>query len=117
MTLLLVLLIFGLPGFAFWLLLPGLDPIGRLVVAVAASPTLVSAVAGVMLITGLWSPGWGLLVVFQISGLILLAAVAHRARRRPPSLPATVVPRQPTPPVPTVPAAGPEENDEWIFHP
>jgi hypothetical protein len=113
---LLMLLIFGLPGFAFWLLVPGLDPIGRLVVASAASPTLVSVVAGVMLVTGVWSPGWGLVAVFLISGLTLPAALARRARSRPPVLPA-VVPRQARPPVPAVPAAGPEENDEWIFHP
>ncbi|MGI8331091.1 hypothetical protein ACRYCC_14080 [Actinomadura scrupuli] len=116
MTLLLVLLIFGLPAYAFWSLVPGLDPIGRLVVASAASPALVSAVAGVMLVTGLWSPGWGLVAVFVVSGLMLLAALVHRARRRPPVLPA-VVPRRPAPSIPAVPAAGPEENDEWIFHP
>jgi hypothetical protein len=115
MTFILMLLIFGLPGFAFWALVPGLDPIGRLVVATAASPTLVSVVAGVMLVTGLWSPGWGLTAVFLISGLMLLAALARRTRRRPPALP-TVVHRQPTPPLPVAPAAGPEENDEWIFH-
>jgi hypothetical protein len=115
MTFLLMLLIFVLPGLAFWLLVSGLDPIGRLVVACAASPTLVSAVAGVMLVTGLWSPGWGLVTVFLLSGLLLAAALALRIRK-PPKLPA-VIPRPTTPPVPSTPATGPEENDEWIFHP
>jgi hypothetical protein len=116
MTFLLMLLIFVPPGLACWLLLPGLDPIGRLVVACAASPALVSAVAGVMLVTGLWSPGWGLVSVFALSAVILVTAFAHRAHHEPAEMPVTV-PRPPAPPVPAAPAAGPEENDEWIFHP
>jgi multisubunit Na+/H+ antiporter MnhB subunit len=116
MTILLVLLLLGLPSVAFWLLVPQLDPIGRLVVTTAASPTLVSAVAGVMLVTGLWSPGGGLAAVFVISGLMVLAALAHRARRKQPA-PLTVAlrPAVPPKPKPAIPAAGPEENDEWIF--
>lgn len=78
----LALILFGAPSVAFWLLVDGLDPIGRLVVSGLAGLVLVSGVAGTMLITGLWSPAGGFVAILVISALMALLGY-RRYRRRP----------------------------------
>ncbi|MGI5167924.1 hypothetical protein ACQEU3_26600 [Spirillospora sp. CA-253888] len=93
MTVLLALLLFAVPGAAFWTLLGGLDPVGRLTVAVAGSIALVAGSAQVMLMAGAWSPGTGLVAVLLLSGLLAGLGRVHR-RRRPPA-PLLPPPRRP----------------------
>jgi hypothetical protein len=95
----LILALLAVPGLAWWTLLRGLDPVGRLVVAVAAALVVVAGTAQVMLMAGAWSPTGGLVAVLVVSAA--LVAVARRpGRARTPSRP--------------VPAARPED-DEWIY--
>lgn len=80
-ALILTVILFGAPSVAFWLLVDGLDPIGRLVVSGLAGLVLVSAVAGTMLVTGLWSPLGGLIAILVVSALMaLLGYRRHRSR-------------------------------------
>lgn len=123
MALVLTLVLFGAPAVAFWLFVDGLDPIGRLVVAGLAGLVLVSAVAGTMLITGLWSPVGGLVAILVVSALMALPGY-RRHRRRPaeegkvPVKAGDATPRQaagrPSP------SSGPrstaeEGGDEWLY--
>lgn len=81
MTAVYALILFSAPAVSFWLLVPGLDPIGRLVVASMASLCTVSGVAGVMLITGIWSPIVGFATVLLTSVFMALARCAWRSLR------------------------------------
>jgi len=112
--LLLTLVLFIAPAAGFWLLVGGLDPIGRLVVASLASMVVVSTVAGVMLVFGLWSPPLGFVAVLVVSGLFAL--LGWRWRGRPErAAPLTAVPG-PRPPVRSRTPKNPDaEGDEWIF--
>lgn len=69
------------PALAVATLLPGFDPLARLVLAGAAAIGINVAVAEVMLASGTWSPRLGLAIVAAISALIVagraLAARAH----------------------------------------
>ncbi|KAB2342365.1 hypothetical protein [Actinomadura rudentiformis] len=95
MTIVLALLLFSVPGAAFWSLMRGFDPVGRLVVSIAASIVTVAGAAQILLMAGFWSPGSGLVAVLLLSGLVAGLARMHRPRRlahlhipRPPSRPA-----------------------------
>ena len=123
MTVVLLLLLFGAPGYTFWRLVPGVDPIGRLVVASVASPVVVSGVAMVMLILGAWSPLGGFLAVLAISGLLAFAA---RYRHRRFQLPARPGPGHPIRLWPADPSSGTADaarsddspdTDNWIYEP
>jgi uncharacterized membrane protein YphA (DoxX/SURF4 family) len=97
-ALLLTFVLFGAPAAGFWLLVGGLDPIGRLVVASLASMVVVSLVAVVMLVFGLWYPMGGFAAVLVISaGFGLAGRRWHGPLRR--------TPQQQVP----------DEGDEWIF--
>ena len=97
-ALLLTFALFAAPATGFWLLVAGLDPIGRLVVASVASMVVVATVAVAMLIFGLWHPAAGFLVVLLLSvGFAVAGWRWHgpiRAR--------SVQPED-------------DEGDEWIF--
>ncbi|MEW2356188.1 hypothetical protein [Spirillospora sp. NPDC029432] len=121
MTVALMLLLFAVPGAAFWTLVRGLDPVGRLVVAAAASIVTVAGTAQVMLMLGAWSPGTGLLAVLALSLAVAAAGLLHRPRRPPAPLTLADVPRRP-------PAQGAattrrdlplprhdEEGDDWLY--
>ncbi|MFI0357028.1 hypothetical protein [Actinomadura sp. 9N407] len=122
MTVPILLLLFVVPGAAFWTLMRGLDPVGRLIVAAAAAIVTVAGTAQVMLMLGAWSPGGGLIVVLALSALAAATGLLHRPRRprRPPP------PVQPTPPPPARPAENatrqdlplprrdPDEDD-WLY--
>jgi len=75
-ALLLTFVLFGAPAAGFWLLVGGLDPIGRLVVASLASMVVVAMVAAVMLVFGAWDPLAGFAIV-----LLLSAGFAVAGRR------------------------------------
>ncbi|WP_433327048.1 hypothetical protein [Spirillospora sp. CA-294931] len=116
MTVALVLLLFAAPAAAFWTLTRGLDPFGRLVVAVPASIVTVAGTAQIMLVAGTWSPGGGLAAVLVLSALV---AVLGRPRGRPGPPPSVPDPRPPRPPAAVtredLPARRRDEDDEWIF--
>lgn len=78
-ALILTVILFGAPSAAFWLLVDGLDPIGRLVVSGLAGLVLVSAVACTMLVTGLWSPLGGLIAI--LVGSAFMALLGYRRYR------------------------------------
>ncbi|MBW8484454.1 hypothetical protein [Actinomadura parmotrematis] len=116
MSLLLALLLFAVPVAAFWSLLPVLDPIGRLIVAIAGGIAAVAAVAQVMIMMGAWSPGGGVAGVLALSAAVAGLGAAHRRRR-------------PAPPDPAPPATSradvtradipvqrlDEDEEEWLF--
>jgi protein-S-isoprenylcysteine O-methyltransferase Ste14 len=111
-ALLLTLVLFLAPAAGFWLLVGGLDPIGRLVVATLASMVVVSTVAGVMLIFGLWSPPLGFVAVLAVSGLFALLGWRWHGRPVPAATPGPA----PRPPFqPRTPQQPDAEGDEWIF--
>ncbi|MBO2450520.1 hypothetical protein J4573_25685 [Actinomadura barringtoniae] len=114
MTIVLALLLFAVPGAAFWSLMRGLDPVGRLVVAVAAAIVVVAGTAQIMLMAGAWSPGTGLTVVVVLSALVAALARVHKRRQPPP------------PPPPPPPPAGvtrtdirlprrDEDEEDWLY--
>jgi hypothetical protein len=123
MTPILTLLLFGAPAAAFWLLVAGLDPIGRLVMAGLAGMVIVSGVGGVMLIFGLWSPLGGLEAVLALSGLMILLSRLQR-RRTTPARPPVDQTRPDGLPLPDTvgksagsPPSLADEGDEWLFEP
>ncbi|WP_067481463.1 hypothetical protein [Actinomadura hibisca] len=118
MTVLLATLLFAVPGAAFWTLLGGLDPVGRLAVAVVGSITVVAGSAQVMLMAGAWSPGTGLVAVLVLSGLLAGLGRVHR-RGRPPA-PLVPPPRRPAAGANTtrqdIPARRREDDEEdWLY--
>ncbi|MFB4316965.1 hypothetical protein [Actinomadura sp. 21ATH] len=120
MTVPLMLLLFAVPGAAFWTLVRGLDPVGRLVVAAAASIVTVAGTAQVMLMLGAWSPGKGLLAVLALSLVVAVPGLLHRPRR--PHVPLTLanVPRRPPPRTATtthqdLPLPRREEDEDWLY--
>ncbi len=97
-ALLLTFVLFAAPAAGFWLLVGGLDPIGRLVVASLASMVVVSLVGVVMLIFGLWNPTGGFGAVLAISaGFGLLGWRWHGPLRTRPG------------------RAAEDPDDDWIF--
>lgn len=121
MTPILTLLLFGAPAAAFWLLVAGLDPIGRLVMAGLAGMVIVSGVGGVMLIFGLWSPPGGLVAILALSGLMVLLGRLQRQRTAsaPPPVAETRRDGLPLPDAARKPAGAPpspaDDGDEWLF--
>lgn len=71
------------PGAALASLLPGLDPLGRIVVAVAGSVVIDLLVAQTMLMLHLWSIRGGVAVVAVVSIVLFLLPLARRGYRRP----------------------------------
>ncbi|MFG1999163.1 hypothetical protein ACGFNU_08455 [Spirillospora sp. NPDC048911] len=118
MTIVLALLLFAVPGAAFWSLMRGFDPVGRLVVSTAASIVTVAGAAQILLMAGFWSPGSGLVAVLLLSGLVAGLARLHRPRRlahlhipRPPSArPPSTVTRH------DIPVRRRDEDEEaWLY--
>lgn len=68
------------PATAVAVPLRGLDPLARIVLAVAAAVVVNALVAEVMLITGSWSPPGGVAAVSVISAVLWLAPGARPAR-------------------------------------
>jgi hypothetical protein len=68
------------PAVCFAQLLPGIDPLARAVISIAAGVTLVAVVAEVMLAADWWTPRGGLIAVGALcAGLLGLAlALARR---------------------------------------
>lgn len=67
---LVLILLAVVPALAVASLLRGFDPLARVVVAAAAAAGIDVAVAEMMLVSGTWSPGLGLVAVAVISALI-----------------------------------------------
>ncbi|RFU38540.1 hypothetical protein DZF91_27150 [Actinomadura logoneensis] len=126
MSLVLALLLFAAPAAGWWLLLSGLDPLGRLVVASGGAFAVLAGTAQVMLMADAWSPLGGVLAVGALSAVL---AVLGRVRRPPREGGAASAP----PPPPQIAATPPEtgtatatrtdlprrrrENDDedWIY--
>ncbi|XVQ13021.1 hypothetical protein ACQP1W_10840 [Spirillospora sp. CA-255316] len=117
MKALLLVTLFAAPGAAFWTLMRGLDPVGRLVVTAAASIVTVAGTAQLMLMTGAWSPRTGLAAILLISAL----TATPQLRRRPRAIPPRPSPAVPPAPAPTetrrdLPASAKEEDEEaWLY--
>ncbi|GAA1530617.1 hypothetical protein GCM10009678_10950 [Actinomadura kijaniata] len=117
MKLLLALLLLVVPGTAFWSLLRGLDPVGRLVVSIAAGIVLIAATAQTMLILGTWSLHGGLVALGALSALLALSGRVHRRRQPPPA----ALPPRPVPAGANVTRQDlrlprkEEEDDDWLF--
>lgn len=122
MSLPLALLLFAVPAAAWWLLLSGLDPLGRLVVSSAGAFAVLAGAAQVMLMADVWSPLNGVLGV-----AVLSAVLAALSRVRRPSRPSRPAAAAPPPPEPAPAASGralppprrrhhPGDDDEdWLF--
>jgi hypothetical protein len=82
MRLLPALLLFAVPFAASWTLVRALDPVGRLVVAFAASVVTVAAIAQVMLVLGVWSPSGGLVAVLACGAVMTVPSLRDRWRSR-----------------------------------
>jgi hypothetical protein len=119
MTLLLALLLFAVPAAAFWTLVRALDPVGRLVVAIAASIVTVGGTAQIMLIAGAWSPAAGLVVILLVSVVVAVAGRLYDLRRRVAMrLPERPRPQGPPPAGVTrrdLPALRDEESEDWLY--
>ncbi|MEV5568987.1 hypothetical protein AB0L06_02980 [Spirillospora sp. NPDC052269] len=122
MTLALALLLFAAPAAACWLLLSGLDPLGRLVVATAGAFAVLAATAQVMLMANAWSPLHGVVAVVLLSALLAALSRVHRPSR--PSRPAAAPPPEPRPHAPAatrhdlpLPRARRDDGEEedWLF--
>jgi hypothetical protein len=68
------------PAVSFATLLPGLDPVARIVVSATAGLVILGMVAELMLAARLWSPGGGLAAVAVICGLLVTVSFAVRRR-------------------------------------
>ncbi|GAA2573117.1 hypothetical protein SMC26_27880 [Actinomadura fulvescens] len=117
MTIVLALLLFAVPGAAFWSLMRGFDPVGRLVVSTAASIVTVAGAAQILLMAGFWSPGSGLVAVLLLSGLVAGLARLHRPRSlgqlhipRPPARASANVTRRDLPV-----RRRDEDDDDWLY--
>src|SRR5262245_31598486 len=75
------------PVVCFAQLLPGIDPLARAVVSIAAGITLVSVVAEVMLTARWWTPRGGLIAVGALCGVLLALALTRRPRTPTPTAP------------------------------
>jgi membrane protein implicated in regulation of membrane protease activity len=120
MAALLTILMFAAPAAAFWLLVGGLDPIGRLVVAGLASLVLVAGVGWVMLTAALWSPRWGFVVVLAVSALVaplryLQNRRAARKRRSTAETRAEGLPLPASPAAPTQRRQEAEDDEGWLY--
>ncbi|MEU5884621.1 hypothetical protein [Spirillospora sp. NPDC047279] len=118
MTIVLALLLFAVPGAAFWSLMRGFDPVGRLVVSTAASIVTVAGAAQILLMASAWSPGAGLVAVLVLSGLVAGLARLHRPRRL--SHLAMPIPRPPRPPADVTRRDLPirrrdDDSEDWLY--
>jgi peptidoglycan/LPS O-acetylase OafA/YrhL len=68
------------PAVCVALLLAGLDPLARAIVAGAAALALATAIAEVMLVASAWSPRAGVIVVGIACGVLALTAAVRRRR-------------------------------------
>lgn len=68
------------PAVSFATLLPGLDPVARIVVSATAGLVILGMVAELMLAVRLWSPGGGLVAVSVVCALLLAVSFALRRR-------------------------------------
>ncbi|MFC5184715.1 hypothetical protein [Actinomadura harenae] len=83
MSLPLALLLFAAPAAAWWLLLSGLDPLGRAVVASAGGFAVIAGTAQVMVMADAWSPFRGVLAVVLLSAVLAALSRVHRPSRPP----------------------------------
>ncbi|WP_051468222.1 hypothetical protein [Actinomadura oligospora] len=124
MSLPLVLLLFAAPAGAWWLLLSGLDPLGRLVAATAGAFAVLAVTAQVLLMADAWNPLAGVLVVVLLSAVLAALSRVHRPSR--PSTPAAAPPPEPHPHAPAVtrhdlplPRARPrrreDDEEDWLY--
>jgi hypothetical protein len=70
------------PAVCVALLLTGLEPLARAIVAGAAALALASAIAEVMLVASAWSPRAGVIVVGIACAVLALTAAVRRRRAR-----------------------------------
>ncbi|MCP2339902.1 hypothetical protein [Actinomadura rupiterrae] len=122
MSLALALLLFAAPAAAWWLLLPGLDPLGRLVAALAGAFAVLAGTAQVMLMADAWTPLHGVLAVLLLSAVLAALSRVHRPPGRPPRPdgPAAAEPAPPHAPATTrqdlpLPRRDKEEDEDWLF--
>ncbi|MFC4906101.1 hypothetical protein [Actinomadura gamaensis] len=120
MSPLLALLLFAAPATAWWLLLSGLDPLGRLVVATAGSFAVLAGTAQVMLMADAWTPMNGVLAVVLLSAALAALSRVHRPSRPPTPVPAPDAPPPNTPAttrqdIPLPRRVRKEDDEDWLF--